>query len=100
MHRTYEGTAAPTRVTWFEDRVEVQNPGGPFGQVTRSNFGRTGITDYRNPTLAEALKSLGFIERFGVGIAIARDRLARNGNPPPEFIVEDEHVAVVLRRAP
>lgn len=35
---------------------------------------------YRNPTLAEAMKSMGFIERFGIGIAIARERLAANGN--------------------
>lgn len=99
MHRTYEGTGAPTRVTWFSDRIEIQNPGGPYGMVTRSNFGQPGITDYRNPTLAEALKSLGFVERFGVGIAIARDQLATNGNPDLEFQVEDGHVAAIIRRA-
>lgn len=99
MHRTYDGTAAPTRVTWFSDRIEIQNPGGPYGMVTRANFGRPGITDYRNPTLAEALKTLGFIERFGVGIAIARAQLAANGNPPVEFQVEDAHVAAIIRRA-
>lgn len=99
LHRTYDGTAAPTRVTWFADRIEIQSPGGPFGQVTASNFGREGITDYRNPTLAEALKSLGFVERFGVGIPIARARLSANGNPPPEFVVEGGHVAVIVRRS-
>lgn len=31
MHRTYEGTNAPVRVTWFDDRVEIQSPGGPAG---------------------------------------------------------------------
>jgi ATP-dependent DNA helicase RecG len=97
MHRTYEGTAAPVRITWFADRVEIQNPGGPFGHVTRANFGRPGVTDYRNPTLAEALKALGLVERFGVGIAIARKRLAVNGNAAPEFVVEDEHVVVIVR---
>lgn len=100
MHRTYEGTSAPTRVTWFSDRVEIQNPGGPYGTVTRANFGKPGITDYRNPTLAEALKTLGFVERFGIGIAIARKLLAANGNPPLEFQVEDEHVAAIVRRVP
>ena len=99
MHRAYQGTHTPTRVTWFEDRVEIQNVGGPYGSVTRSNFG-TGVTDYRNPTLAGALKSLGFVERFGIGIAIARERLAANGNPPPEFVVEDQHVVVIVRKAP
>ena len=31
MHRTYQGTNAPVRVTWFNDRVEVLNPGGVYG---------------------------------------------------------------------
>lgn len=100
LHRTYEGSAAPVRITWFSDRIEIQNPGGPFGQVTRATFGTPGVADYRNPTIAEALKVLGFIERFGVGIAIARQRLAANGNPPPEFTVEDAHVLATVRPRP
>lgn len=100
MHRSYEATNAPIRITWFDDRVEVHNPGGPFGQVNRENFGQPGITDYRNPHLAEAMKNLGFVQRFGVGIAIARKELKKNGNPPPVFLVEDAFVAAVLRRRP
>lgn len=56
MHRAYDATNAPVRITWFDDRVEVQSPGGPFGAVTAENFGRPGVTDYRNPTLASALR--------------------------------------------
>jgi hypothetical protein len=33
-----------------------------------------------------------------MGIAVARQAMATNGNPPPEFQVEDAHVAVILRR--
>jgi ATP-dependent DNA helicase RecG len=58
------------------------------------------ITDQRElaGTLANQLRqSLGFIERFGVGIPIARERLRANGNPPPEFTVEDAHVLVTVR---
>ena len=98
MHRNYETTNAPIRITWFNDRIEIQNPGGPFGQVTRQNFGQPGITDYRNPHLAEAMKNLGYVQRFGVGIPLARKELQKNGNPPPEFIVEDAHVLVTLRK--
>ena len=98
MHRNYEGTSAPVRFTWFDDRVEILNPGGPYGQVTRDNFGQPGIADYRNPNLAAALKDLGFVQRFGVGIAIARQELAKNGNPPLEFIIESTHVLATIRR--
>lgn len=100
MHRSYEATNAPVRVTWYDDRVEITNPGGPFGTVTVENFGRPGISDYRNPNVAEALRVLGFVQRFGVGIATARRELETNGNPPPEFEVNASHVAVTLRPAP
>lgn len=100
LHRNYETTNAPVRITWFSDRIEIQNPGGPFGQVTRENFGQPGITDYRNPHLAEAMKNLGYVQRFGYGIPSARKELEKNGNPPPEFMVEDSYVAVIIRRYP
>jgi ATP-dependent DNA helicase RecG len=98
MHRSYEGTYAPVRFNWFDDRIELLNPGGPFGQVTRQNFGRPGVTDYRNPHLAEAMKNLGFVQRFGIGISLARSELAKNGNPEPEFQPEDTHLLVIVRR--
>ena len=97
MHRDYQTTTAPVRITWFDDRIEIQNPGGPFGQVTCENFGQPGITDYRNPHLAEAMKNLGYVQRFGVGIQLARKALNDNGNPQPEFVVEPHHVLVVVR---
>jgi ATP-dependent DNA helicase RecG len=100
MHRSYEGTNAPVRVTWFSDRIEIVNPGGPFGIVTVANFGQPGVTDYRNPHLAEAMKVLGYVQRFGVGIATARRLLAENGNPAPQFDPRDTHVLVTIRRAP
>ena len=99
MHRTYESTNAPVRITWFNDRIEIQNPGGPFGQVTKENFGRPGVVDYRNPHLAEAMKVLGYVQRFGVGIQLAQESLRKNGNPPARFTVEDTFVHVEMKKA-
>lgn len=96
MHRDYQTSNAPVRITWFDDRVEIQNPGGPFGQVTRGNFGRPGITDYRNPHLAEAMKHLGFVQRFGVGLQIAQNELRKNGNLEADFDVQDNHILVTI----
>jgi ATP-dependent DNA helicase RecG len=100
MHRTYENTNAPVRVYWFDDRIEITNPGGPFGAVTQENFGRPGITDYRNPNLADAMKVMGFVQRFGIGIQTARAELKRNGNPELEFHVEPTNVLATVRRRP
>ena len=92
MHRTYEATNAPIHVYWFEDRIEVLSPGGPFGAITPETFGQPGLVDYRNPNLAEALRVLGFVQRFGFGIPTARRELERNGNPPLSFEVTANHV--------
>ncbi|MBP7649376.1 MAG: putative DNA binding domain-containing protein [Phenylobacterium sp.] len=75
MHRSYEMTNAPIRVYWFDDRIEITSPGGPYGSVTLENFGQPGIADYRNPNLAEAMRALGLVQRFGIGIGIARKAL-------------------------
>ncbi len=99
MHRSYEGTNAPVRIYWFNDRIEISNPGGLYGQVNQDNFGQ-GATDYRNPLIAETMKVLGYVQRFGFGIPIARKQLEKNGNPPPEFQFRPESVLVTLRRTP
>ena len=66
--------------------------------MNRYNFGTPGITDYRNPHLAEAMKNLGYVQRFGMGILLARKELQKNANTPPEFTVEDAYVLVTVRR--
>lgn len=99
LHRTYDASNAPVYVTWYDDRLEIQSPGGPYGNVTAENFG-TGVTDYRNPTLANAMKDLGLVERFGIGIGLIRRLLKENGNPAPEFIIQPQNVLVTLRPRP
>lgn len=98
MHRAYEATNAPVRVYWYADRIEIQNPGGLYGRVTPTNIG-SGATDYRNPLVAEIMHHLGFAQRFGMGLPIARKALEDNGNPPPEFDFSATHVAVIVRPA-
>ena len=100
MHRTYEATHAPIRVSWFNDRIEVLSPGGVFGVVTAANFGQPGLTDYQNPNLAEAMKNLGYVQRFGVGIPTARRLLKAAGHPEPEFAINDTNVLATIRAVP
>lgn len=97
MHRTYENTNAPIRISWFNDRIEIHSPGGPFGVVTVENFGQPGIADYRNPHIAEAMKVLGYVQKFGVGIATAQRALSENGNPPAEFVVQPNIVMATVK---
>lgn len=97
LHRSYEGTNAPVRVYWFDDRIEILGPGGPYGAVTAGNFGNPGIADYRNPNLAEAMRVLGLVQRYGYGIQAARRALQENEQPEPEFEVSPSLVRCVIR---
>ena len=99
MHRAYEGTNAPVRVIWFNDRIEISNPGDAYGAVTAANFGQTGVVDYRNPNLADAMKTLGFVQRFGLGIPTAQRLLREAGHPDPVFTIRDNFVFVEIRRS-
>ncbi len=80
MHRDYQSNA-PIRFYWFSNRIEIQNPGGLFGNAT--DFPNQ--NDYRNPKIAECLKVLGYVNRFGRGIAAVQAALSNNTNPPAEF---------------
>ena len=66
--------------------------------MNRDNFG-TGATDYRNHLVAEAMKVMGYVQRFGLGIPLATRELEKNGNAPPEFEFRPESVLVTVRRA-
>ena len=96
LHRLYIGTNSPIRVYWFADRIEIINPGGPYGSVNESNFGKPGINDYRNPNLAEAMRNLGHVQKFGVGISTADKALTENGNRVVDFNLQHGFVLATL----
>jgi len=97
MHRWYEGSTAPIRFYWFSDHVEIQSPGGLFGEATPQNFPNQ--NSYRNPVIAEAMKTLGFVNRFGRGVVRAQSALAENGNPPAEFDFQSTYILVTMKAA-
>lgn len=94
MHRGYEDSTAPIRFYWFRDRIEIQNPGGLYGEVTPENFPRQNA--YRNPVLAEAMKVLGYVNKFGRGVLRAQESLTKNGNPLAEFQFEFNYFLVTI----
>ena len=82
MHRDYRSTG-PTMVYQYSDRIEILNSGGLYGRVNPANF--PDENDYRNPIVADAMRTLGYVNRFGRGIGRVRTELAENGNGEPIF---------------
>jgi len=85
MHRDYHSTG-PTMFYQYADRIEILNSGGLYGRVNRDNF--PDENDYRNPIIADAMRTLGYVNRFGRGIGRVKVELVDNGNGEPSFDTE------------
>ena len=86
IHRDYFFGNAPIKFYEYKkERIEIANPGGLFGRVNPENF--PFVNDYRNPLLAEAMKVLGFVNKYNRGIAKVNRELEQNGNRPAQFDV-------------
>uniref|UniRef100_UPI0009EC2BA2 RNA-binding domain-containing protein n=1 Tax=Candidatus Symbiothrix dinenymphae TaxID=467085 RepID=UPI0009EC2BA2 len=82
MHRDYESNA-PIQFYEYDDRIEVLNHGGLYGKVHSGNF--PNVNDYRNPFIAEAMKVLGYVNRFSRGVNRVQKELIDNGNGEATF---------------
>ena len=86
MHRNYR-TNSPAKFYEYSDRIEMDNPGNLYGKVHPDNFPKE--TDYRNPVIAEAMKTLGYVNRFGRGVDTVQEELEANKNGLAKFEFKD-----------
>ncbi|MDI9335872.1 MAG: ATP-binding protein [Gammaproteobacteria bacterium] len=84
MHRDYASSNAPIYVYECTHSLEITNPGGLFG-VAKMGNNLSVQSDYRNVVLAEVLKVLGYVNRFGYGIARVQELLQKNGQTLAQF---------------
>ena len=82
MHRDYQSNA-PIRLYQYEDRIEIMNPGGLYGNARPENFPT--VNDYRNPVIAEAMKVMDYVNMFSRGVGRVQEVLHENGNAAPVF---------------
>lgn len=81
-HRDYEGNG-PIQFYQYDDRIEILNPGGLYGKANPRNF--PWVNDYRNGVVAEAMKVIGFVNRFSRGVQRVQEELKTNGNGEADF---------------
>jgi ATP-dependent DNA helicase RecG len=83
-HADYAQLGAPTRLSIFDDRLEVENPGLlPFG-LTVEDLHR-GISKLRNRVIGRVFHALGLIEQWGSGIQRMTAACRDAGLPAPVF---------------
>ena len=84
MHRDLQSNT-PLRFYEFSDHLEITNAGGLYGNARPENFPK--INDYRNPIIAGAMKTLGYVNKYNRGIGQVQKELNENGNPQAIFDV-------------
>ncbi len=94
IHRDYSKLGA-VHVRIEGDMLTISNPGGLVEGVTLNNLLTTEPRP-RNPSLADACKRIGLVERTGRGVDIIYRGLLRYGKPRPDYSRTDNHT-VVLR---
>ena len=87
IHRDYSihTDHSPIRLVMYEDRLELENPGGLYGRITIDDLGKV-AADTRNPYLAGALEILMDTENRFSGIPTVIYELKKVGMPAPVFI--------------
>jgi predicted HTH transcriptional regulator len=67
VHADYSQAGAPIRISFFDDRLEVENPGLlPFGLAVTDL--PLGVSKVRNRVMARVFNELGLVEQWGSGI--------------------------------
>lgn len=103
LHRDYRDPGTQISLKIFDDRLEIQSPGGLEPPMTRKNFG-SGAYKLRNPNLAQIIydwKPLAIkFERAGTDIPKIRQYMKMNGSPEPKFEIDDNFVKVILPAHP
>lgn len=86
IHRDYSihTENEPIRLTIYDDRIEVSNPGGLYGRLSLEELGKT-HSDIRNPFIASILETLEITENRYSGIPTIYAEMEKAGLMEPKF---------------
>lgn len=86
IHRDYSihTENEPIRLTIFDDRIEISNPGGLYGRLSLDELGKV-HSDIRNPFIASILEILEVTENRYSGIPTIYAEMKKAGLMEPKF---------------
>ncbi len=98
VHRSYAFSGSEITIKFFQDRLEIESPGGFVPPVTPETI--YDLRASRNPYLMDALRSLGYVRMAREGVRRIRSSMKEWDLPDPVFQEEEVHgvaVRVTLR---
>jgi len=97
VHRNYSMRGTSIYVRVFDDRVEIENPGGLPSGLPKSQFGKGSFR--RNPIVADLFHRMQKVERMGTGIKKIKDLIKAADLKEPLFEY-DTFFKVTFYRSP
>jgi predicted HTH transcriptional regulator len=85
VHADYSQKGAPIRVSFFDDRIEIENPGILLPGMTIEDV-KQGVSRIRNRVIARVFRELDLIEQWGSGFRRILKDAEELGLPQPEII--------------
>ena len=95
VHADYSQRGAPIRVSFFDDRIEVESPGILLPGMTIEDM-RQGVSKIRNHVLARVFRELNLIEQWGSGVRRIFREAQELGLPEPQFVEVGMRLRVVV----
>ena len=79
-HRDYTRRGAPIKISIFDDRVEVDNPGGLLPGLNIRSL--EGVHETRNDKICSIFHGTKDMERYGTGIIKMKNLMKKHGLKP------------------
>ncbi|TCK93154.1 ATP-dependent DNA helicase RecG [Natranaerovirga hydrolytica] len=94
VHRVWD-TNAYIQVAMYEDRIEINSPGGLPAGISKKEYLYGNISVLRNPIIAGVFNRLNIIEKFGTGIARINKEYIHSITKP-DFDVSENSIRIIL----
>ena len=96
-HRSYRDAGGSVAVAIYDDRVEIENPGGLPRGWDVDKLKSEHKSSPQNPLIANTLYKRGYLETWGRGIKLIMDECREAGLPEPEFKADSVDTMLVFR---
>lgn len=96
MHRNYMDSSC-IQISIFDDRIEFQNPGGIFGDLSLEKI-LAGYSSVRNTQIADIFQKMNIVEKWGTGLLRIAEICKEAGTSPVQYQTDSGYFMATLLR--